>query len=344
MTPLTPYQRVFAAAERDSVPLDVILELTHRCNLRCRHCYIPDFQAPDLLDTERVLRLLDELAELGTLRLTLSGGEVLLRRDWAEVARRARRLGFEVRVFTNGSLITGRVADELAALCASAEISLHAAAAEPFDAFTQVQGSFRRMERGVALLRERGVEVLLKVPLTVHNYREVDAVHAFAESLGVRCTSYPAIMPAKDGSRTPLAHRAPEKLLLPYYAGPHSECALPEPGSGHEGAEAPLCAAAARLACVTSAGDVLPCVVLPLVAGNLLTQSFREIWESSAVMRRVRSLRPADLMRCGSCEKLAYCGRCPAQALAEDGDLAGPSRWACEHAAALEEAARRRAG
>jgi len=338
----TPYQRLFVEATKNLVPLDVVLELTQRCNFRCRHCYIPDFHSPDLLNMDRVLGLVEELAGLGTLRLTLSGGEVFLRRDWAEIAHRSRRLGFEVRVFTNGSLITEEVADELAALCATVEISLHASRAKEFDDFTRVPGSFRKVERGIRLARERGVEVLLKVPVTVHNYREIDAVHAFAESLGTRCTSYPAIMPAKDGNRAPLAQRAPERLLLPYYAGPHSERALPDPDRSDEGTDGPLCAAAARLACVTSSGDVLPCVVLPLVAGNVRTQSFREIWENSPVMHRIRAIRRVDLKPCDACEKFAYCERCHAQALGEDGDLLGPSAWSCEHATVVEEASRRR--
>jgi radical SAM protein with 4Fe4S-binding SPASM domain len=87
-------------------------------------CYIPDFAAPDLLPTARILDLLEELAEAGTLFLTLSGGEVLTRRDWAVVARRARELGFFVVVLTNGYLVDEATADALAGLPAKVEVSV----------------------------------------------------------------------------------------------------------------------------------------------------------------------------------------------------------------------------
>jgi MoaA/NifB/PqqE/SkfB family radical SAM enzyme len=82
--------RLIAWASKNFVPLDVSLELTHRCNFRCQHCYIPDFSLPNLLTTERILSLLEELKAAGTLFLTLTGGEMFLRQDWFTIAQRAR--------------------------------------------------------------------------------------------------------------------------------------------------------------------------------------------------------------------------------------------------------------
>src|SRR5262249_38088915 len=124
MPEVTSNHELLVYATKHNVPLDVCLELTHHCNFRCQHCYIPDFLAPDMLSTERVLGLLEELAEMGTLYLTLSGGEMLLRRDWLEIARHARSLGFSLRLFTNGALVTDEVADAMATLDCVVEVSL----------------------------------------------------------------------------------------------------------------------------------------------------------------------------------------------------------------------------
>ncbi len=342
MTEPGPFERLFSEAARNATPLDVLIELTHRCNHRCRHCCITDFDEPDLLTTEAILGLLDELVEMGTLRLTLSGGEALLRRDCLEIAGHARKLGFAVRLLTNGSLVTEALADALARLCVTVEISFHTTDPGTFDEFTQTPGSFGRTTHGIGLLRERGVEVLFKVPITIHNVGTLAAIHEWARSAGADCIAYPAITPADDGSLAPLAHRAPQEVLLSYYASPDSRCPRVAPMSGGALDAVPLCAAAARFACISPSGDVLPCVDLRIVAGNVRWQSFRDIWERSEVMRRIRALRRADLKWCDTCPKLAYCGRCHAQALSEDGDILGPSSWACGHAEALEEAIRRR--
>ena len=132
------------AAER-AVPVEVMLELTHHCNFRCQHCYIPDFLVPDLLPTGRVLRLLDELAEMGTLVLALSGGEIFLRRDWLPIARRARELGFDLHLFTNGWSIGEGEADAIRDLHATVQVSLYSTDAQTFETITRRPGSLARV-------------------------------------------------------------------------------------------------------------------------------------------------------------------------------------------------------
>ncbi len=100
--------------------------------------------------------LLDALAEEGCLVLTLSGGEVLLRRDFFEVAGAARERGFAPRIFTNGTLVDEARADRLAALePVVVEMSLLGAAPETHDAITLKRGSFARTVRAAELLGAR---------------------------------------------------------------------------------------------------------------------------------------------------------------------------------------------
>ena len=153
-------------ADRNAIPLEISIDLTHHCNFRCQHCYIPDFSAPDLLTTERVCSLLDELADMGTLYLTLTGGEMLLRKDWYEIASYARNLGFSLRLYSNGSTITPDIADKIKSLHAITEVSLYSMDEEIFEKITH-KGSFKKTIRGIELVREREIELLLKVPLMV---------------------------------------------------------------------------------------------------------------------------------------------------------------------------------
>lgn len=333
--------QVLDKAAREKVPIDVSLEITHRCNYRCQHCYIPDLTAPDLMPTERLLVLLEELAEIGTMSLTLTGGEPLVRHDWEVIARRARELGFMLTVLTNGALIDDRVADTLAELTAGVEISLHSMDPETFDRVTSCRGSFARTIRGIELLVGRSVAVELKMPVTVLNREHVPAVMEYARTLGVPCQAFPKIVARKDGNLQPLQLRVPEPELVDFYAGPHSGCYLDSAGDAGPSPDGPLCAAAHRYANITAAGDVMACNILPGSAGNLRTSTFRDIWEGSAWLNRIRDIRLGDLPACSTCSKHSYCGRCLAQAMVEDGDLLGPSRTACEHAEAVEVAMRR---
>jgi len=79
------------------VPLSGSLDLTHRCNLRCLHCYTGDHSS-DMpvtdMDTRRILSLLDEICDAGCLYLLLTGGEPLLRKDFPEIYRYAKEKVF----------------------------------------------------------------------------------------------------------------------------------------------------------------------------------------------------------------------------------------------------------
>jgi len=79
-------------------PLSGMMELTDRCDLNCVHCYINqpagNQQARSKeLSTEEIKGILKQAAEAGTLYMTLTGGEVLLRKDFPEIYSYARRLG-----------------------------------------------------------------------------------------------------------------------------------------------------------------------------------------------------------------------------------------------------------
>ncbi len=329
--------RLIVQAAKYNIPMDVSIELTHHCNFRCQHCYIPDFSAPDLLSTERLLTLLEELADMGTMFLTLTGGELFLRRDWLTVAKRARQLGFALRLFSNGTLIEDQVADDIVDLAAAVEISLYSMDEATFELISQRPGSFAKTLAGIERLRDRNVEVLLKAPMMTHNFRQLDAIAAYAEQIGAGFQASPTIMAKKDGDRSTLALRVPQEELIPHYGGPHLGCHVPEPDNNDPRHDGPLCAAANRYCNITSSGDVMACNILPGADGNVRERSFRDVWENSPWLNQVRNIRRNNLHTCKSCSKLSTCGRCHAQALVEDGDLYGPSSYAQERAAIFEQ-------
>ena len=320
------YIEMFRRAEREQIPLELSIELTHRCNFRCRHCYISDFHAPDLLSTERIFELLEELAGMGTLYLSFTGGEAMLRSDWKEIFRRARQLGFQVTLLTNGALIDEAAADELTALDVIVEISYYAVDAGVFEKISRSGNSFDATTRAVHLLKERGVQLQLKMPVMRLNADEVDGVRQFAGELGIDSQSFAKILFADYyHKKYGITDSNPEYRLIPELS---------------DDGEERLCAAAHRFAAISSNGDVMACNIMPGVAGNILEGSFREIWENSPWLKQLRAYRRRDLRVCDTCSAYAFCGRCPAQALLEDGDLLGPSKEACHYAAALKEMGR----
>jgi len=86
------------------VPLSVQMDVTYRCNERCVHCYLDHDDHGEMTAAE-MRDVLRQLADAGTLFLTFSGGEVLMRMDFFEILEYARSLLFSVKIKTNAFMI-----------------------------------------------------------------------------------------------------------------------------------------------------------------------------------------------------------------------------------------------
>src|ERR1700746_3085583 len=106
-------QELTAKALASNVPLSVQLDLTYRCNERCVHCYL-DHDDHGEMTTAEIKHLLDEMAEAGVFILSLSGGEIFLRKDFFEILEYARmERQFCVKLKTNAIMIREREAARL---------------------------------------------------------------------------------------------------------------------------------------------------------------------------------------------------------------------------------------
>src|SRR5690242_18954523 len=202
-------------------PLQVSIEVTRRCPLECLHCYnnlpMGDMEARRKeLSKEEHFRVLDELVEMGCFWLLYTGGEIFARKDFLEIYTYAKKKGFLITLFTNGTIINEQIADYLAEWPPFAiEITLYGRTRETYEALTMIPGSYDRCLRGIKLLKERGLPLKLKTVATSINKHEVIAMRHFAESeLGVEFKCDGQVNPRIDCSQSPLAVRlTPEEVV-----------------------------------------------------------------------------------------------------------------------------------
>lgn len=331
---------VSARADRQHIPLNAMLELTGRCHLDCRHCYL-DIKHPPKgeLTTGEVIALFDELASAGTMFLTLTGGEVFLRKDIFELLEAAKARRFAIRLFTSGTLLdrdrVARIA-EIGPL--AVEISIYGLHSDVHDHITRRRGSLRKSLRAAVLLRRAGVPVLLKTPiLDGTDDAHFDLIDA-ARRIGAGYAIDPSLISRRDGGTEPLALRPGIGDLERMYRDQRiakTPTSLPPPAAP---TDAP-CAIARRVVRIGPTGDVFACSTFPIPAGNIRERPFVDIWRHSPVLQQLRGITIGDLEgACSGCSRSSYCGRCNAQALLEHGNFRGPSRAACERAEARERA------
>ena len=322
-------------ALKRNIPLSVQVDLTYRCNERCVHCYL-DHNDHGEMTTAEIKHLLREMADAGVFVLTLSGGEIFLRKDFFEILEYARlERQFCVKLKTNAIMIHERQAAKIRDVgVESIQISIYSHRPEVHDAITLVPGSLQRSLDAARFLKSQGLRVIFANVLMVQNLQDYQGVRKLAEELGVECTLDPTITPMMDGDRSVLSLGVDQTALRQVFrdqalVGDVEEfCTIAAPAD--ENALSALPCSAGHTACYVSPyGDVFPCVQFPLPTGNVRKERFVDIWRYSERMNEVRSIRLKDLTTCTSCSHVGSCTRCPGLAFME-GNMRGPSSQDCE--------------
>jgi radical SAM protein with 4Fe4S-binding SPASM domain len=327
------------------IPVNGTIEITNRCPLECAHCYnnLPMGDAGARrreLSTEDHKRVLDELFELGCLWLLYTGGEVFARADFLEIYEYAHRKGFLMTLFTNGTLITERIADFLAAHPPfDIEITLYGRTKATYESLTGIPGSFEKCLRGIDLLRQRNLPLKLKTVALTINKHELASMKTFAQELGVEFKFDPMISPRIDCSASPLAVRlTPPDIVSLDLDDPERvsewrrlaiDCAPVLP----EDPEARLlyeCGGGVNSFAIDPYGDMTICVLSHVDRYNVRDGSIRDGWEH--FLRGVRSRRISRVTKCTRCALKSLCGSCAANGELEAGDAEAPVDFLCKTA------------
>ncbi|MFK7986479.1 MAG: radical SAM/SPASM domain-containing protein [Sandaracinaceae bacterium] len=168
------------------------IKVTARCNLKCRMCRYGRGETPPEMSTADMLRVLDELAEMGCRKVHFSGGEVLVRKDFEALVERAATRSLKVTLTSNLTLLTkARAKTLMRHRVRSISTSLDGARAKTHDRIRGIEGSYRRTLRALGYLarerERRGRKTRLRVNFTLmrDNFREYPALLELAARHGV---------------------------------------------------------------------------------------------------------------------------------------------------------------
>lgn len=346
----------------------VFWSVTGRCNFRCRHCYM---DAPDgalgELSTEEALDLIDQMAACGVLRVDLTGGEPLVRRDLWQLIDRILAHGMALgTLYTNGWLLTDDVLDAFAARGLKPHISVSfdglgwhdwmrgvsGAEAAALDALRRCQargfstdgemclhrGNQDTLPQTVEALRAVGVEVL-----KVSNVSMTDLWRRHSAGNALTQAEYTEALlryiPWFYQAGRPLQILELSGVAVLYRDKPY-ELGMRDLGGTAACLDQHLCRTARQACYITPEGRLLPCLPMtaspqqerfPLIRQIGLQQGLRNSLYMDFVDRRVRDLTAANA-ECAACPQLFHCGGgCRAMALTDgDHDLLGCDRLSCQ--------------
>ena len=332
-------RRVHAAAADARHITNAQLELTYRCNLHCRHCYTDPYNHKDWLPQElslhEIMRLIDEMAEVGILWLNLTGGEVFQHPRFWEIYEHAYQRGFLLQLYTNGTLFTDAIVARLRSQPPfTIDISCHSVDEASFDWFTQVPGSFRAFLRGMELLRKAELPFTLKTKGMNWNRQELPEIKRFVESFGQLFSITTSLSPRLDGDLSSLSYRmAPADVATlqeDAMGGSPSEEAC---RTATELLQQPAnrlyrCGCGTNTIHISARGELGTCTLQYERRYSLRSYSLREAIER--LFQELNSLRYTSDSPCRTCELQSFCDKKPTEARWECGNPEAPIPYDCD--------------
>jgi radical SAM protein with 4Fe4S-binding SPASM domain len=324
--------------ERLRIPFSGGIALTNRCNLTCLHCYAKEDaegqedSGPEL-STKQWEKTISEIKDAGCLYLLITGGEPLLRDDFAAIYSYAKSQGFLITVFSNGTLVNSEIVELFRELPPQRiEITLYGASAATHDRITGVPGSYERCLRGIEMLLAGNINVALKSILMTLNLDEFPAIEKIAQNYGISFRLDAAIFPALAGDRSALDLRvSPAQAIANEFVNPKMfgewRDFLNRFHATDDKEDIYSCSAGTTTFHIDPYGLLYPCLMVRKPNYSLLNGSFRQGWTEN--MPRIKEVKAGTDFACRGCRQKLLCGYCPGFFELENGSEQIPSPYLC---------------
>lgn len=168
------------------LPLTGSIDITHRCNNRCRHCWLSisagDSAKQKESSLDEIIRLVDEARNMGCRNWRISGGEPMLRADFTEIFDYMTSKASGYTLNTNGTLITPLIA-KLLKRKGTKLVALYGATEKVHDHITRTPGSFDAFIQGTAYLNEAASGFTVQIIPMRDNFHQYDDMIQLAQTL-----------------------------------------------------------------------------------------------------------------------------------------------------------------
>ncbi len=349
-------------------PLNATFELTSRCNLACKMCYVCAENDKKVIDSElsadQWVDLACQLRDMGLLYIMFSGGEVFVRKDFREIYERIYDLGMLLTINTNAMAITPEIIGWLKKRPPlRMAVSIYGASNEDYGRVSGNNKAFDYVDRGVRLLEESGISTRYRTIIIKETRESVFRVADYILSLGKQVGLVNYVSPSRDdtgldpiGSRLPAVESVKlERAIYEHVLKRTNEIeaekkrlgiedeadkedlskiesvddSLPEKIPQKPREGAFKCGASHCTLWITWDGQLTPCALMSRPTSFPLEGGIAKAWEDlKALCAEVHMPK-----ECDECPDAKYCLKCPARILTETGGFSEKAPYLCERAA-----------
>jgi radical SAM protein with 4Fe4S-binding SPASM domain len=328
-------EQVNISKPKNIFPFYIDFAVTYRCNAKCKHCSInadenvSKYQKYEM-DTDAILKAIDQFSEMGVMLVGLTGGEALLREDIYEIIDYCHKKGILAAIATNGIELTQSTIDKLILhKIDSIFISLDHHEGKTHDLIRGVDDIFNKAVRSIKYCISKKVPVTVGITPMKTNYNEIGDTIDFIVSLGVTRVNISNFVPTGRGAKELDLSKEEWKGLynkLKFYMNKYGNKVrfqihdvkmnfLLNDEQDTSDKDYKGCLAGYTHCYILPNGDVQACVMLPIKIGNIMTDQMKMIIEDYQNSDNVIN---KNLLtgKCGQCKLKYRCGGCRANAYA----------------------------
>lgn len=297
------------------------IEVTSRCNERCIHCYIPHEMKTTDMKLSLAFDVMNQLSAMGTLGLTISGGEPLLHKDIAAILQYARKMDFSVSVLSNATLLTDELIDIIKEINISLfQVSIYSMNPDEHDVITTVKGSHQKSMGNIEKLIAKDIPVQISCPVMKTNRNSYKDVLLWAYGHKIKAYTDFIMMAKANLDTSNLENRISvqetEALIrdiieVDEHYRVFCEEIPPRSVDFEKYKNQPVCGVGVDNICVVANGNLYPCAGWQdYVIGNAYEQKIGDVWENSERLKYLRTITNSSFPECLECSAKDYCAMC----------------------------------
>lgn len=303
---------------RVTYPIAMSIDVIENCNYRCKHCYIKysfNESSNNYVSFKELDDLFTQLGKYGVASVNLTGGEPLLRDDIVDIIKSAKRNNLYCCLKSNGFFLNENLIHTFEDIgLDEVVLSIYGMDNNEYQSVTgyslaSEKRVFEQLVKNIQHLISSRVKVELRYVLLKHNYKSYGRFVEMCNRIGLKKGQYDFIIDInpdnisdKITSSNGMDVEQQEEFLRELYSLDKDDFNLKYSSSY----KYEKCLVGKHLLHIKCNGDVYPCPNFPIVIGNIKKQSFKEIWELSPILNRLRDL-PEEDFDCNACDDRNKC-------------------------------------
>jgi radical SAM protein with 4Fe4S-binding SPASM domain len=320
-------------------PLRVVfIELTKSCNLRCKHCYVPDCNNNVVL-TEKIqigfsslCDLISQIDDLGVMEIQFTGGEPFVLPYMLDVIKETNNRLIPCSIFTNGTLLNENffryLSQDHHGMIFYVSLDGYQ---NTHDTFRGSKGAFFKTIKTINRLHEMGYDVRINTSIGRHNILEMPKFIEYIKNEFSGIMHRLVTVEAIGRANMEMTIRAEEFANL--LQGSNHTFEFLDSHDSNDNWTTPACGICSSMLFIDAYGNVSFCPTLTqkenpdFLAGNIANDSLKNIWESSSIFNKYRGSQCADVRQCKFSELCK--GGCRSRAYLSTGDINSIDRTMC---------------